>query len=93
MARYLAIVAALALLALSGMVWAQPTPIPSETHWTPYPPARKTVDTGLSAEVQKGKGVITAQEPRQLAQPQPITSSGSGREATRQSEDSYKTSP
>jgi hypothetical protein len=44
MKRWLVISVVLALLALPLVGWADETTIPPEAHWTPYPPARGSVD-------------------------------------------------
>jgi hypothetical protein len=44
MKRWLVISVVLALLALPLVGWADETIIHPEAHWTPYPPARGSVD-------------------------------------------------
>jgi hypothetical protein len=68
MKRYLVISAILGLLALPVAVGAQPTVIPPEANWTPYPPARGTIDTTRLTELLVKKGVITAEGQAGLAQ-------------------------
>jgi hypothetical protein len=73
MKRWLVISVVLALLALPLVGWADETTIPPEAHWTPYPPARGSVDAAKLMDLLVKKGLMTPVEQSQLMQPSAVT--------------------
>ncbi len=98
MKRHLVILAALALLAIPLMVRAEDggneSAIPPEMHWTPYPPAGKTVDSEMVQllDLLVKQGVITPQDQSRLTQPQSATPAGVADEMTVEPDASYRNS-
>jgi hypothetical protein len=70
MPRLFLIATLAAFLALPILGWAEDTPIPPETRWTPYPPATPSVNAEELAQLLMQRGVITPREFAQLTQPE-----------------------
>jgi hypothetical protein len=96
MKRSLVTVAALALLALPAVAFADDTQIPPELNWNPTPPARETRDAmGIDSltEFLVQRGLITPQEGSELTQTQFPLPAGQGDGGLSQRMNEYLTAP
>ena len=87
MKRHLAILAALAALIILPPAWADDdgdSTIPPQLNWTPYPPARATVEAEMVRLIDflVKKGVITPLEGSNPAHSRLVTTTGESPETT-----------
>jgi len=84
MKRYVVVLMVLTLLSLPLVARADDQTIPPEANWSPYPPARSTVDAGQLTDVLVQKGVLTPVDRSDLTKSQNVPPTKSLREMYRE---------